>query len=55
MSPQHWNSEKEQALRRRLPKFNRRTRQLAAVLTRQEEIAGSVTLTTSSGSHGQLD
>lgn len=35
------NAEKEEALRRRLREFNRRTRQRAAVLTGRQEIARS--------------
>ena len=42
MSPHYPHAEREQALCRRLPKFNTRTRQQAVVLTGREELAGWV-------------
>jgi len=42
MPPDELHAEREQALRRRLQKFNGRTRRRAAVLVDWEELAGSV-------------
>ena len=49
MPPDELHAEREQALRRRLQKFNGRTRRRAAVLVDWEELAGSVDPATSSG------